>query len=167
MARDEVILGKITGTHGIRGWMKMMPYTETPRSATHYQPWVLHKGSTQQAVELEQHRGFQTQGLLVKLKGIETPEAAKLWVGSQVKVSRDNLTELDKGHYWHDLEGLAVKTTDGIDLGRISHLFETGANDVMVVKGERERLIPYRLDTVITQVDKDAGVMTVDWDAEF
>ncbi|MGB5651630.1 MAG: PRC-barrel domain-containing protein, partial [Sedimenticolaceae bacterium] len=65
------------------------------------------------------------------------------------------------------LVGLEVRTLDGVDLGRIGHLFETGSNDVIVVQGERERLIPYIWDQVVREVDLDAGTMLVDWDPEF
>ena len=65
------------------------------------------------------------------------------------------------------LEGLRVVNLQGVDLGVVSHLFETGANDVLVVKGERERLIPYTMGEAIREVDLAAGRMVVDWDSDF
>ena len=62
---------------------------------------------------------------------------------------------------------MRVETTGGVELGRVSHLFETGANDVMVVKGERERLIPFTSGVTVRLVDLQAGLIVVDWDPDF
>jgi 16S rRNA processing protein RimM len=70
-------------------------------------------------------------------------------------------------YYWNDLLGLTVVTLQNEPLGKVDHLLETGANDVLVVSGDRERLIPFVLDDVVKRVDLDAGVIQVDWDKEF
>ena len=70
-------------------------------------------------------------------------------------------------YYWVDLEGLRVETVGGAPLGILDHVFATGANDVLVVRGDRERMIPFVQPDVVTQVDFDAGVVTVDWDPDF
>ena len=90
-------------------------------------------------------------------------------VGSDILVPRSALPETTAPgeYYWADLIGLNVKTLDGVELGRIEQLFETGANDVIVVQGERERLLPYIWQQVVREVDLDAGRMLVDWDPEF
>jgi len=90
-------------------------------------------------------------------------------IKAQIGVSRSQLgAELKEGEfYWADLEGLSVVTSDAVDLGVIDHLFETGSNDVMVVKGDRERLIPYIWRQVVLDVDLAAGRMLVEWDPEF
>ena len=81
---------------------------------------------------------------------------------------RDALPKPAPGElYWSDLEGLRVRTVEGRELGTVSHLFETGANDVIVVKGDRERLIPFLRDSVVREVDLAAGTMIVDWDPDF
>ena len=69
--------------------------------------------------------------------------------------------------YWADLEGLSVETLDGTALGRVERLFSTAANDVLVVKGERERLLPFVWDQVVQDVDLELGRIRVDWDPEF
>jgi 16S rRNA processing protein RimM len=70
-------------------------------------------------------------------------------------------------YYWVDLEGLRVVNVEGVDFGTVSHLFSTGANDVLVARGERERMIPFVQPDFIRSVDFDAGVVTVDWDPDF
>ena len=88
--------------------------------------------------------------------------------GRQIRIDRSQLPPPKKGEvYWVDLEGLKVRTTEGQLLGTVDHLFATPANDVLVVKGDRERLIPYVMDTFVKSVDLEGGEMVVDWDPEF
>ena len=107
-------------------------------------------------------------GLLVRLEGIADRDAAAALRGSEVSLWRSQLPALEEGeYYWSDLEGLGVVTMDGAFLGVVERLFETGANDVMVVRGERERLIPFVMDEVVRRIDLAAARIEVDWDAEF
>jgi len=83
-------------------------------------------------------------------------------------VSRSQLPPPKPGeYYWVDLEGLAVQTVEGVVLGTVSHLFDTGANPVIVISGERERLVPFVTDQYVKSVDFDAGLIVVDWDPDF
>jgi len=89
-------------------------------------------------------------------------------MGSEIGIRRDQLPDTAPGvYYWGDLQGLEVVTGDGESLGTVDHLIETGANDVLVVKGDRERLIPFVLQQVVTRVDLDTGTIQVDWDKDF
>jgi len=89
-------------------------------------------------------------------------------VGQAIAVRRDQLPPPRAGEfYWADLEGLAVETEQGTRLGRVDHLFATAANDVLVVRGERERLIPFLWGAVIKDVEFDRGLILVDWDPDF
>ena len=79
----------------------------------------------------------------------------------------DELPPLEDGDfYWAELEGLRVVTVEGAELGVVKRLMETGANDVLVVQGERERLIPY-VAAVVRNVDLDSRTIEVDWDKDF
>ena len=89
---------------------------------------------------------------------------------TEIAINREQLPRPEAGeYYWQDLTGLQVRTVNDVDLGKVTGLMETGANDVLVVKAEdgRERLIPFIREQVVTQVDLEAGTMTVDWDPEF
>jgi 16S rRNA processing protein RimM len=89
-------------------------------------------------------------------------------IGCDIALYRQQLPELEAGdYYWSDLIGLRVLNLDGVDLGQVERLIETGANDVLVLQGERERLIPYLKDQVIKQINLDDKVIQVDWDPEF
>jgi 16S rRNA processing protein RimM len=99
---------------------------------------------------------------------VEDRDAAEALRGTEVWVPRSALPPpVDGEYYWVDLEGLRVVNTQGVDFGVVSHLFSTGANDVLVARGDRERMIPFIEPDYITRVDFDAGVVTVDWDADF
>ncbi|VAW75829.1 16S rRNA processing protein RimM [hydrothermal vent metagenome] len=89
-------------------------------------------------------------------------------MGYEIGIPENSLPVLKSGqHYWKDLVGLQVQNADGEDFGKVDHLLETGANDVLVVKGERERLIPFVMQKVIVEVDLEQGLIRVDWDRNF
>ncbi len=99
------------------------------------------------------------------LEGIEDREQAATRVGCDIAVLREDLPDAEDGtYYWADLEGLRVVNRDGAELGKVAYLMETGANDVLVTAGERERLIPFVAGEVILDVDFAKGVITVDWE---
>ena len=161
---QPVVLGRISGLFGVRGWVKVYSYTEPREAVLNYGRWLLSaKDGWQEAKVAEGQRHGKT--VIARIDGyIDRDEAAKL-VGVEIGVPRDELPETARGeYYWSDLEGLAVVHRDGTDLGKVDHLLETGANDVMVVKGETERLIPFVMDKVVLGVDLDKGEIEVDWE---
>ncbi len=170
MAGDSrVLLGKIVGVFGVRGWLKLQSHTEPRDALFDYLPWTLRtRGVDREITQIEGRP--QGRGLVAHLEGIDTREAAETLVGSEIFVERSALPKPKKRgeYYWIDLEGLAVQTVEGQHLGQVSHLFNTGANDVLVVKHEaHERLIPFIHDDVIKSVDLDAKLIVVDWDPDF
>ncbi|GHE22399.1 ribosome maturation factor RimM [Halomonas urumqiensis] len=173
-ADDHVVLGKLTSPYGVKGWLKVYSYTSPMDGILDYAEWVLrHEGRLQRCRLLQGRR--HGKGLVAQLDGVDGRETAEALAGAEILLPKAELPKLEGDEvYWYQLEGLKVVTTEGLALGRIDHLFETGANDVIVVKGsldeaadDRERLLPYLPGDVITDIDLDAGVMTVDWDPEF
>lgn len=164
----RILLGKIVGVFGVKGWVKLQSHTEPRRALFGYLPWTLrHREVERDIVEIEGRE--QGRGLVAHLPGIDTRELAETLIGTEIWVERDALPKPRKGeYYWVDLENLAVQTVEGLMLGRVSHVFATGANDVLAVRdGERERLVPFLTDDVIKRVDLDAGLIVVDWDPDF
>lgn len=163
-----VVLGRIAGIYGVRGWVRVHSYTEPRERIVEYRPWLLLAAGTQHQVEVREGRRHG-KTVIARLAGCDDPAAAAPLVGADVAVLRGRLPQPVGGDvYWTDLEGLRVQTRDGVALGRVDHLLETGANDVLVVRdGRRERLIPWIRETVVTRVDVEAGELTVDWDPEF
>lgn len=162
-----VLMGRVVGVHGIRGWIKVESFADPRASLIEYRPWRLRRAGAEMLVEVIDSRP-QAQPLQVQLRDIDSRDAAQALVGSEIVVPRTELSDLPEGgHYWTDLEGMRVVTTAGIELGIVAHLFATGANDVLVVRGERERLIPFTLGHAVVKVDSASRTIEVDWDSQF
>jgi 16S rRNA processing protein RimM len=161
---QPVVLGRISGVFGVQGWVKVYSYTEPRDAVLNYRRWLLStKDGWREAQVAEGQRHGKT--VIVRLDGVDDRDEAANLVGTEIGVSRDELPEAEEGRfYWSDLEGLRVVHRDGTELGRVDYLLETGANDVLVVKGEQERLIPFVMDKVILGVDLARGEIEVDWE---
>lgn len=163
----RVIVGRVSGLFGVQGWVKVFSHTAPRENIINYSPWQLKLGSGWKELTVKAGRA-QGRGLIAQLEGIADRDAAAALVGAEIAVCREQLpAAAEDEYYWADLEGLRVITRDGVELGIVSHLLATGANDVLVVRGERERLIPYIPGQVVVDVDLNAGTLRVDWDPEF
>jgi len=164
----RILMGRIHGAFGVRGELKLESFSDPPEAVFRYLPLTLR---TAQGVEreLEGAQGRSTaKGIVMRLPGVEDRDAAEALRGAEIFAPRSALPPPAPGeYYWVDLEGLRVVNTTGADFGVVSHLFSTGANDVLVARGERERMIPFLVPDYIVSVDFDAGCVTVDWDADF
>jgi 16S rRNA processing protein RimM len=162
-----LVMGRLAAPFGVKGWLRVTPYTELPENLLHYSPWYLHRQDEWQAVEVVSGR-LHGKGLVVQFKGCADRDDAAALTGTDVGIYRSQLPPADADEfYWSDLVGMQVITQDGKVLGQLDYLFETGANDVMVVKGEHEYLVPYVEGQVVQSVDLEARVIRVDWDPDF
>ena len=159
-----MILGRISGLFGVKGWVKVYSYTEPREAVLDFDRWLLSgKNGWQEATVAEGQRHGKT--VIVRINGYDDRDQAVGLIGTEIGVPRDELPEADSDHYyWSDLEGLSVVHRDGTEIGKVDHLLETGANDVMVVKGETERLVPFVMDKVVLGVDLAKGEIRVDWE---
>jgi len=166
-AADMVVVGRISGLYGVRGWVKVYSYTEPRDNILSYSPWYLRRGDTWKQYTVREGKRHG-KGVIVSFDHCDDRDAARQLISSNIAIQRSQLPAIsDNEYYWQDLIGLTVVNSDGAELGQVDHLVETGANDVLVVKGEREHLIPYVRDTVITGIDLEKGVIHVDWDKDF
>lgn len=173
----RVLVGRIVGFYGVQGWLKIESWTEPRTRIFDYQPWLLLAAQPDDATgsraAVRQVKGVtgrvQGKGIVCSLPDVVDRDQAAAFIGQDIYVARELLPALGNDEfYWVDLEGLAVSTTEGIALGRVSHLFGTGANDVMVVRDDkRERLVPFVQGSYVRSVDLASGTMVVDWDPEF
>ncbi|PHS70180.1 MAG: ribosome maturation factor RimM [Cycloclasticus sp.] len=160
-------LGKITAVFGVKGWLKIYANTDKKENILAYQPWYIERNNTREPVKL---RAGKPHGktIIALLEGIDDRNDAETWVGCEIYATSDQLPVLKQGEfYWSDLIGLQVVALSGENYGVIDHLLETGANDVMVIKGDRERLIPFVMGQVIKSVDLKEQQMIVDWDVDY
>lgn len=164
----RILMGRIHGAFGVRGELKLQSFTDPPKAILGYAPWILRTPSGEERT-VEGARGrMGPKGLLVTLPGIGDRDAANAMRGTEVYVPRSSLPPPGPGrYYWVDLEDLRVVNTRGVDFGHVAYLFSTGANDVLVVQGDRERMIPFLEPDYVVSVDFGAGLITVDWDADF
>lgn len=165
---DPIVLGKFGSTYGVRGWIKVYSYTDPVDNLETYSPWQVKFKGAWQTLPIE---GKKKHGniLIVKVRGIETPEEVHKYTNCLIGVYPHDLPALAPGeYYWTQLEGLRVLTKAGQELGKIDHLLSTeGANDVMVVIDDegREHLIPY-LKSVVMAVNLEAKEILVEWDLD-
>ena len=165
MERQIAVLGYVAAAHGINGWVRIHSLTEPREAIFEYQPWLL--GDSLQEVRVRQGQ-IHGKRLIALLQDTDDREQADALVHRRIAVYRDQLPELPADeYYWTDLLGLSVRLEDGRELGAIENMLATGANDVMVVRGERERLIPFVPGHYVKQVDLDARTVIVDWDPDF
>lgn len=163
---NPIVLGKFGAAYGVRGWLHLISYTDPIKNIFDHPQWrVKHRG---QWVTLEVEDGkAHNKGLIVKIRGIDDRELAREYTNDEITILSENLPKLsEEEHYWKDLIGMTVVTKEKINLGVVKELLATGSNDVFVVMGERERLIPYTNDVIIN-IDKHQNEITVDWDPEF
>jgi len=164
--REKLVpLGYVSGVHGVKGWVKIHSFTNPREAILDYQPWLL--GDGRKPVRIQQGRQ-QGKTVVALLPGIEDREQARELVGSEIALLRELLPEPEGlSWYWTDLVGLTVVNKDDVELGRIVKMMETGAHDVMVVSGDRERLIPFVLERYVLSVDLEASRLLVDWDPDY
>jgi len=162
----RVTLGRIVGVFGVRGWVKVESETRPRENILGYRHWHLARDGAEWQVDVLEGRP-QGKGLVARLAGVDDRNQAEALVGAEIGIAADELPRAGPDeYYWSSLEGLTVVNAAGIELGCVAHLFETGANDVMVVRGEREHLIPFIRD-VVQEVNLDEGRIRVDWDEDF
>ncbi|MGX5173492.1 ribosome maturation factor RimM [Aliikangiella sp. IMCC44653] len=176
MEESPVIVGKITGVHGVQGWVKVFSHTEPRLNIVKYNPWLIKQKNEWRSIKLLNGRS-QGKTIVAQLEGINDRNSAHAMIGTEIAIMPSQMQPLaDNEFYWRDLEGLQVIDTQGETLGIVSHLIETGANDVLVVKlsaekaagsKEKEMMIPYIPESVIKKVDLNAQTIEVDWDNDY
>ena len=164
---DKLTLGKISGVFGVRGWVKVFSRTSPAKGILKYHPWLLKQQGEWKKYNVINGRQ-QGKSIVAQLEGVDDRDRAYSLIGTEIAIKTDQLPKLQSGeYYWADLEGMTVMTKNAENLGKVGWLFETGSNDVLVVEGEKERLIPWIMDEVIISIDREESTIIVDWDPEF
>jgi 16S rRNA processing protein RimM len=160
-------MGRIAAPYAIRGWIKIQPFTEYLDSLLDYPVWRLGKQTGWQEYRVLDAR-VHSNHLIAQLEGVDDRSQAEALQGLEIAVGRDELPEAEEDeYYWDDLIGLDVVNLDGVNLGKVSGLLETGAHDVLKVEdGERQRLIPFT-EPIVVEVDLQAGWIKVDWGVDY
>lgn len=159
MKKEYLEAGKIVNTHGIRGEVKIMPYTDVPELLCEFERLLIGKDKAE--IIIERSRVAKNM-VIAKLEGVDTPEQAEKLRNKLLYMHRDDLELDDNTYFIQDLIGIEVKDADtGFVYGKITDVMQTGANDVYVIEGNgREYLVPAIADVVIS-TDIDANSMTI------
>lgn len=175
LAAEKIIVGKITGVYGVKGWVKVYSYTEPRDSIVDYNPWYLKQAPSESGawreVRVEQGR-TQAKTVVARLEGCDDRDEAMLLAGSVIAIAPEQLEALSENeYYWRDLIGCRVINQQDIELGVVQSLMETGANDVLVVKADdreaREHLIPWTMGQAVIAIELKQRLIRVDWDEDF
>jgi len=159
-------MGWISAPFGVKGWVKVEPNTAATGNLLAYKTWWVGREGDWREIAVAEAR-VQGRALVARLEGHDDRDAAAALRGKSVAVPRAALPRTQSGeYYWADLIGLAVVNGSAQGLGRITGVLQTGANDVLVVAGERERLIPF-IAEVVRDVNMAAGVVRVEWGADY
>lgn len=163
-----VVVGRIGAPYGVKGWVHIQSFTQPIANLLEYQPWYLMTAGKWQVVCRIGAR-IQSNGIVACLEGFKTRDAAVKLLHLDIGVERAAFKTLESGeYYWSDLIGLKVINEEGVELGIVTTLLETGSNDVLVVKGEsKEFLIPYIQGDYVLVVDLTSQIIQVSWDSEF
>jgi 16S rRNA processing protein RimM len=164
-ASRRVVMGKVGGLFGVRGWVKVHSYASPPENLLRYKPWLLCVDGVWRPFEVTGGRRHG-KGVIAQLAGYADPDHARALIGAEIAVERTQLdAPAENEYYWADLIGAAVVNRDGVEFGRVDHLIETGANDVLAVRGGHgETLIPFVIGRYVLEVDLDRERILVDWE---
>ena len=158
-----VVMGRIRAPHGLKGWIKVQPFTQQIEGLLEYPEWWVGGDG-----HWQQHRISESavhgSVVVARLEGFTDRDAAAELRGRDVAVPRAALPENRKGEfYWNDLLGMEVVHRDTARLGLVTKILETGANTVLVVQGDKELLVPF-IEDVIVNVDLKARKLVVHWE---
>lgn len=176
---DYVVLGRVIGAYGVRGWVRIQVYGDDPLSWREMASWWLSRsrGSSKNDQPVDEdwqafrltHCRLQGGDLVAQLNGVADRDAAEALKGALLGAPRECLPDPGSdAYYWGDLVGMTVFGAGDERLGVVSRLLETGANDVLVVVDAdgKERLLPF-VESVIECVDRAARRIDAAWEADW
>lgn len=170
---DYVTLGKLGAPYGVEGWIRLISYTEPAENVLTYRNVRVRLDGRHMDLEIARGRP-QGKHFIILIRGCSDRDEVRRYTGCDIQVEKAQLPQLDENQfYWHQLSGMQVINLQDQELGRVDHLMETGANDVLVVKptpgsiDENQRLIPYAWERIVKQVDPDLNRITVDWPGDY
>jgi len=161
----KILVGKISNPHGIKGWVKVISFTDPIENILSYKKWTISDNETEKTYCLEDSR-IQGNKIVIKLEGVNNRDDADLLKNLQIEVNRSDLPKLDENsYYWEDLVDFNVIDINGMHVGKVDSLFRTGSNDVLVIinKTKQRLLVPFIMVEVIKYVDLDKELISIDW----
>jgi len=163
---ESICVGHIIGVQGVKGWVKVFSDTSPRENILNYSPWKIVTG--EKIMDVAVNGRLQGKNVIAQIDGIEDRDLAVELIGSKIYIEPGQLPKLAEGeYYWSDLIGMKVESLESEPLGTVETMMETGANDVMVLQGDRERLIPFVIDEIVREVDLANKRVVVDWQPDY
>ena len=163
---ESICVGHIIGVQGVKGWVKVFSDTSPRENILKYSPWKIQTGEKIMNVVVKGR--LQGKNVIAQIDGVKDRDQAAELTGSKIYIAPEQIPELGKGeYYWSDLIGMKVESLESEPLGIIETMMETGANDVMVLQGDRERLIPFVIDEIVRKVDLVNKRVIVNWKPDY
>jgi len=162
---NKILVGKISNPHGIKGWVKVISFTDPIENILSYKKLTISDNQTEKTYCLEDSR-IQGNKIVIKLEGVNNRDDADLLKNLQIEINRSDLPKLEENsYYWEDLVDFNVIDIKGMHVGKVDSLFRTGSNDVLVIINETKQrlLIPFIMEEVIKYVDLDKELISIDW----
>ena len=162
----KLLVGKINGFFGLQGWIKIFSYTQPRKNILNYKPWFTINDGSYEEIEITNGRE-QSKTIVAHIKGIDDRDQSLKYIGKDLYIDKEQLPKLVDGeYYWYELEGFSVMNQVNIKLGVVDYLVDTGSNNVIVTKGEKEHWIPY-IKPFLVSIDQENREIIVDWDEDF
>ena len=169
-SEEFILVGKISGAFGVKGWVKVYSFTEPRKNILSYSPLYMARKGEWLEVKVSGGR-VQGKGIVMGLADVTDPDQVLPLIGSELAIKKEQLKPTDEDEfYWSELIGLTVINRQDQNLGQVEQLLETGAHDVLVVQDKEhktERLIPFVMDEIVELVDLDNKVIRVDWELDY
>ena len=164
----KIYLGRITGVHGIKGWLKIQSFSSPPENILNYPIWIINHQGEEDFYSIERGRKHHNK-IIVKLEKIDDRTTAESLINSKILILRSDLPKLsNENYYWSDLVGLSVLSSEEEVIGKIESLIATGANDVMVINTSKDErvLVPFVMHEIIKEVNVELNYIKIDWSIE-
>ena len=163
---ESICVGHIIGIQGVKGWVKVFSDTSPRENILNYSPWKIETG--EKIMNVAVNGRLHGKNVIAQIDGVEDRDLAAGLIGSKIYIEPGQLPKLTEGeYYWSDLIGMKVESLKSEPLGTVETMMETGANDVMVLQGDRERLIPFVIDEIVREVDLVNKRVVVDWQPDY
>ena len=148
---NKILIAKIQAHQGLNGWLKVYSYSETKQKFSEYKYFFIQKDNNTIRLDIEDISIGKS--IKVKFKNFNCREDSQDYIGEEIFINEDQLDVLEANQfYWKELIGLTAYLNNGKKIGIVSDIIETGSNDVLVIKGEEEILVPYIFGESIMEV---------------
>lgn len=158
-----VVIGRVAGLFGVQGAVKVYSYTEPRGQILDYEPWYIETRGAWQPLR-RTAAGYAGKGIVARFTGFTDRDHAARLLGAEIAIERVQLPALTEDEvYQLDLIGLEARTPAGVALGRVVNVLSTAAHDVLVIDGDRQRLVPFVRGIYVQRIDLESGCIELDW----